>query len=66
MEIKMMDGITVTREQAAQIFKAINGIGEALKRLPSTPETAPIMYGIVGNLAVIQTNLVGVASGNRN
>ena len=30
-----MNGITVSPEQAKEIFKAINGIGELLKRLPS-------------------------------
>jgi hypothetical protein len=48
----MTDHITVPREQAEQIFP--------------TPETAPIMYAIVGNLTVIQTNLIGLTRVNRN
>lgn len=36
----MTDNITVSREQAMEIFKALNGIGELLKTLPSKPENA--------------------------
>jgi hypothetical protein len=56
----MTDSITVSREQATQIFKALNGIGELLKTLPSKPENAGVMYAIMSNIAVIQTNLIGI------
>jgi hypothetical protein len=60
----MTDHITLTREQATEIFKAINGISGILKTMPLPPENAAamhgIMYGIMSNLAVIQTNLVGI------
>ena len=55
-----MDSITVSREQATQIFKALNGIGELLKTLPSKPENAGVLYAIMSNIAVIQTNLIGI------
>ena len=56
----MTDNITVSREQATQIFKALNGIGKLLKTLPSKPENAAVMYAIMSNIAVIQTNLIGM------
>lgn len=55
----MMNSITVSHEQAKEIFKAINGICELLKRLPSKPEDAPVKYAIMSNLTVIQMNLTG-------
>jgi hypothetical protein len=58
MEEKMADSITMSREQARQIFKALNGIGEIVKTLSSKPENAAVMYAIMSNVAVIQTNLV--------
>ena len=57
---KMTDNITVSREQATQIFKALNGIGELLNTLPSKPENASVMYAIMSNIAVIRTNLIGM------
>ena len=56
----MINSITVSHDQAKEIFKAINGIGELLKRLPSKPEDARVKYAIMSNLTVIQTNLTGV------
>jgi len=55
----MTDNIIVTREQATEIFNAVNGIGALLRRLPSKPENHAVMYAIMSNLAVIQTNLSG-------
>jgi hypothetical protein len=54
---KMTENITVSREQAGEIFKALNGIGKLLKMLPSKPENAAVMYAIMSNLTVIQMNL---------
>ena len=62
----MTDNITVSREQATQIFKALNGIGELLKHLPSKPENAGVMYAIMSNVSVIHTNLVGMPRVNSN
>ena len=62
----MNDHITLSREQASQILKAINGIGELLKRLPSNAENAMAMYAITANLAVIQANLVGLPRASSN
>jgi len=56
----MTDDITVSREQATQIFKALNGIRELLKTVPSKPENAAVMYAIMSNVAIIQSNLTGV------
>ena len=57
---EMTNNITVSPEQAKEIFRAINGIGELLKRLPSNPEDAGLKYAITSNLAVIQMNLAGM------
>ncbi len=46
----MINSITVSHEQAKEIFRAINGIGELLKRFPSMPEDAPVKYAIMSNL----------------
>jgi len=62
----MTDNITVTREQATEIFDAVNGIGALLKRLPSKPENHAVMYAIMSNLAVIQTNLGGIPRATSN
>ena len=55
----MTDGITLRHEQVREIFRAMNGIGELLKRLPSQPDNAAVLYAIMSNLAVIHTNLAG-------
>jgi hypothetical protein len=55
----MTDNITVSREQASEVFKALHGIGELLKTLPSKPENAGVLYAIMSNLIVIQMNLTG-------
>ena len=56
----MMNDITVSQEQAKEILKAINGTGQLLKRLPSTPEDAPVRYAIMSNLSEIQMTLTGM------
>jgi hypothetical protein len=62
----MMTGIIVSHEQAKEIFKAINGIGELLKRLPSKPEDAPVKHAIMSNLTLIQMNLTGMPRTSSN
>jgi len=62
----MTKNITVSHEQAEEIFRAVNGIGELLKRLPSKPEDAGFKYAIMSNLAVIQMNLTGMARATSN
>jgi hypothetical protein len=56
--------IVLTREQVEEIFKAVNGISGILKSLPSQPENAAALhglaYGIMSNLAVIQTTLARI------
>ncbi len=61
-----MNDITVPREQVQEIFRAINGIGELLKRLPIKSEDAPVKYAVMSNLSVIQMNLTGVPLANSN
>ena len=61
-----MNSITVSHEQAKEIFKAINGIGALLKRFPSEPEDAGVRYAIMSNLAVIQMNLTGTPRATSN
>jgi hypothetical protein len=61
-----MNSINVTHEQAKEILKAIDGIGELLKRLPFKPEDASVKYAIMSNLAVIRMNLTGRPSASSN
>jgi hypothetical protein len=62
----MMTGITVSHEQVKEIFKAINGIGELLRRLPSKPEDEPVKHAIMSNLTLIQMNLTGMPRTSSN
>ena len=62
----MTDTITVSHAQAREIFKAIDGIGELLKALPSKPENATVTYATMSNLTVIQMNLTGMPRVNSN
>jgi transaldolase len=62
----MSDTITASCEQARHIFRALNGIGVLLKKLPATPENGLVTYAIMSNMAVIQTNLVGMSRANPN
>lgn len=61
-----MNTVIVTHEQAKEIFRAINGIGELLKRLSCKPEDARVKYAIMSNLAVIQMNLTGMPRAGSN
>jgi hypothetical protein len=61
-----MTRITLTHEQATEIFKAINGIGGLLKLLPCKPEDARLKYAIMSNLALIQVALNGSQRVNSN
>jgi hypothetical protein len=62
----MTDDIRLTREQAKQIFKAMNGITGCLKSLPTQPENLAVRYAVMSNLAVIQTTLAGAPRLNSN
>jgi hypothetical protein len=62
----MMNSISVSHDQTKEIFKAMNGIGELLKRLPSKPEYAPLKYAIMSNLTVIQMSLTGMPRASSN
>ncbi len=58
--------IILTQNEATEIFKALSGIVELLKALPSTRQSAPAMYAIMSNLAIIRMNLAGVPPVNSN
>jgi len=60
------DTVTLSREQVSEMLKALNGIGNLLKRLASKSGNAPEVYAIMSNLAVIQTNLSGMPRVNSN
>ena len=62
----MTDAVTLSRERASEIFKAVNGIGKLLKALPAGPENAAVIYAIMSNLAVIQMNLAGMPRASSN
>jgi hypothetical protein len=62
----MTDTITLSRKRASEIVKAVKGIGELLKTLPARRENAAVMYGIMSNLAVIQTGLAGAPRASSN
>src|SRR3972149_268361 len=62
----MTHEITVSREQAMEIYRAVDGIAALLKKLPSNPETAPVMYAIMGNVAIIQMNIAEMPRVNPN
>ncbi len=61
-----MTPIVVSQEQAEEIFKAINGIGALLKRLPCKAEDAGFKHAIMANLELIQTTLNGSRMVNPN
>lgn len=42
----MTDTITLSRERASEIVKAVNGIGELLKALPAKPENAAVLSAV--------------------
>jgi hypothetical protein len=62
----MTDTITLSRERASEIVKAVNGISALLKALPAKPENAAVTYAIMSNLAVIQMNLAGAPRATSN
>jgi hypothetical protein len=61
-----MNNITVSHEQVSEIFKAMSGIGELLKHLPSRPEDAFVKYAIMSNLDAIRMNLAGIPRDSSN
>jgi hypothetical protein len=60
-----MNEITVSHEQVEEVFKAISGIGELLKRLPSKPADAPVKSAIMSNLSAMM-NLTKMPRGSSN
>ena len=62
----MMDDITVSRKQATEIFKALDGISELLKTMAPQAENSAVMYGIMSNIAVVRMNLIGTSRVNSN
>jgi hypothetical protein len=62
----MTSSVTLSREQVAEVFKALGGIGNLLKGLVANPKNASHVYAIMSNVAVIQANLTGMPQVNRN
>lgn len=62
----MTGDIIVSRAQATDILKAVKGIGELLKKLPSRPENEAVLYAIMGNLAAIEMKLHGIPRATQN
>jgi hypothetical protein len=60
------NGVTLSREQVSEVFKALCGISNLLKGLTSTRGNAFAVYAIMSNLAVIQANLTGIPHVNSN
>ena len=51
------NGVTLSREQVTEIFKAISGTEHLLKRLASRSGNASEVYAIMSNLSVIEASL---------
>jgi hypothetical protein len=58
------NNVTLSREQISDIFKALAGIENLLKGLVPKSGNAAELYGIMSNIAVIQTTLT--MRGNSN
>ena len=54
------DDVTLRREQVGEIFRALDGIGNLVNNLVSTPVNAADTYAIISNIAVIQATLSGL------
>lgn len=61
-----MKNVTVSRDQAREIIKAADAIGRLLKQPPTAPQSAPVMYAIMSNLATIHMNASGIPSTSSN
>jgi hypothetical protein len=55
----MQNDIILSHEQVTQVLRALGGISELLKKLPSKPENAGVMYAIMSNVTVIQRSVSG-------
>ena len=67
MEDEMTDNdVTLSREQAREILKALSGIGNLVTNLASKPGNAFELYAILSNIAVIQANLTGMPRASSN
>jgi hypothetical protein len=62
----MNNDFTVSAAQAQEIFQAIHGIGELLKRLPCKPEDSAVKYAIMSNLNLIHVTLTGTPRASSN
>ena len=61
-----MDNVMLSREQVNDIFKALTGIGNLLKGLVPKSGNPAELYGIMSNIALIQTTLAGMSRANSN
>jgi hypothetical protein len=57
----MSDGnVTMSREQVKEVLRALDGIGNLVKRLTPKSANAAELYAIMSNIAVIQANVTGM------
>jgi hypothetical protein len=62
----MDNNVRLSREQVADIFNAIRGIGNLVKGLTPKSGNAAELYSVVSNLAVIQTTIAGLPRASSN
>jgi hypothetical protein len=60
------DTITVSREQVTEIFRALNGISNLLRKSVSNSANSAELYAIMSNIAVIRMTLTGMPRANSN
>jgi len=53
------DNVTMSREQVKEVLRALDGIGNLVKRLTRKSANAAELYAIMSNIAVIQANVTG-------
>ena len=60
------DTVTLSREQVTEIFSALNGISNLLRKSVSNSANSAELYAIMSNIAVIRMNLTGMPRANLN
>ena len=58
------NNVTLNHEQIREMFNALSGIRNLVKKLASKPGNAAEVYAIMSNIAVIQSNLIGMPQMN--
>ncbi|HJZ73420.1 MAG TPA: hypothetical protein VKE51_16875 [Vicinamibacterales bacterium] len=60
------DSITLNREQVADILKALNGIMNLMKNFDPKSGNVGEFYGVMSNVAAIQTIITGMPRATPN